>query len=255
MGVMRRSVDTRRYVANRFAARLEWLPTPVRRSSAACTGLLYGAELTSIRNKARRLLQGLPLEPTARYGRYMSWLDESKRTSLYTDDFAAQAKGSPAADVIAEAWDEASGEDVLDVMLEVDSSTCLPGDLIPKIDIATMAYDLEARSPFLDHELMELAASIPARFKVRDAEKKWFLRDALREWLPNDILDHPKRGFSVPIGHWLRNERSGAVRDLLLDSRSIGRGYFRQDAVQSLINRHTSGADEETKPLWALCML
>jgi asparagine synthase (glutamine-hydrolysing) len=244
-----------RYVANRLAARLEWLPASFRRSGAACTGLLYGGELTSVRNKARRLLQGLALEPPARYGRYMSWLDEAKRASLYTDDFAAQAKGSPARGVIAAAWDHASGEDVVDVMLEVDSTTYLPGDLIPKIDIATMAYGLEARSPFLDHELMELAASIPAQFKVRGAEKKWILRDALRAWLPDDILDRPKQGFSVPIGQWLRNELSGSVRDLLLDSRSTGRGYFRQDAIQSLIDRHARGADEETKPLWALYML
>ena len=119
-----------------------------------------------------------------------------------------------------------------------------------------MAYALEARSPLLDHELMEFAASIPAHLKVRGREKKWILREALREWLPDDILDRPKQGFSVPIGHWLRNElQRFRPRRAARPASSIARGYFRPEAVESMLDRHAAGADEETKPLWALFML
>ena len=130
-----------------------------------------------------------------------------QRAQLYTDDFAAALRQLIVrCDLIAGPWQDASGDDVLDVMLEVDVNTYLPGDLITKIDIATMAYALEARSPLLDHELMEFAASIPAELKVRGREKKWIFREALRGWLPDEILDRPKQGFSVPIADWFRND-------------------------------------------------
>ncbi len=116
-------------------------------------------------------------------------------------------------------------------MLEVDVETYLVGDLIAKIDIATMAHGLEARSPFLDHELMQLAASIPASLKVRRAEKKWILREALRGWLPDDILDRPKQGFSVPLSSWLRTDLRSWAREVLLDPGTLGRGYFEPQVV------------------------
>jgi asparagine synthase (glutamine-hydrolysing) len=140
-------------------------------------------------------------------------------------------------------------------MLEVDVSTYLVDDLITKIDIATMAHGLEARSPFLDHELMQLAASIPAHLKVRGTSKKWILRQALRGWLPDEILDRPKQGFSVPLTAWLRGELRDWSREILLDSRTLGRGYFEPAAVRRLLERHDGGADGDAKRIWALVML
>jgi asparagine synthase (glutamine-hydrolysing) len=144
---------------------------------------------------------------------------------------------------------------VVDVMLEVDVSTYLVDDLIAKIDIATMAHALEARSPFLDHELMELAASIPAGMKVHGSQKKWILREALRGWLPDDILDRPKQGFSVPESDWLRTDLAGYAREVLLDRSSLDRGYFDAGEVRSLIDRHAAGADVEARRLWSLLVL
>jgi asparagine synthase (glutamine-hydrolysing) len=244
-----------RYVANRLASRLDHVPVVLRRGAAASMRPRGRGELTSVANKARRVMQGLPLEPSARYERYVSWCDAPLRARLYSDEFASSVAGSPAAEVIAGPWRETSGRDVVDKMLEIDVSTYLPGDLIPKIDIATMAHALEARSPLLDHELMEFAASIPADLKVRGREKKWILREALRDWLPSEILDRPKQGFSVPIGDWFRGELRDLAHDVLLDPKSLSRGYFRPEAVRSMLDRHSSGADQETKPMWALFML
>ena len=215
-----------RYVANRLAARFDRVPRPLRRAVAAPAGRLGGGDLASGLNKARRLLAGLPLSPADRYERYMSWLDQTRRAQLYCDEFAELVDSSPGEGLIAQTWHEASGDDVIDVMLEVDTMTLLAGDLIPKIDIATMAYALEARSPLLDHELMEFAASIPADLKVRGAEKKWIFRQALRGWIPDEILDRPKQGFTVPIGEWFRNELHDLVRDVLLDPGTLGRGLL-----------------------------
>jgi asparagine synthase (glutamine-hydrolysing) len=244
-----------RYVANQLAMRLERLPAALRRMLAAPAGRMGGGEVTSLANKVRRLAQSLPLDPPARYRRYVAWFDDVQRSQLYSDDFAALLSRSPPPDVIGQPWREASGSELLDVMLEVDASTYLPGDLLTKIDIATMAYALEARSPFLDHELMQFAAAIPADLKLRGREKKWILREALRRWLPDDLIDRPKQGFSVPLASWLRNDLSGYVRDVLLDPGSLGRGYFRPEMVKTAIERQADGAEDEAKRVWALLML
>jgi asparagine synthase (glutamine-hydrolysing) len=243
-----------RYVSNRLGGRFDRLPLNVRRAVAARAARLGGGEVTSLSNKLRRIMEGLPLGPAGRYERYMSWSNDTERGRLYSDDFAAAVSLTPDDDPITASWQDASGSDVVDVMLEVDVNTYLPGDLITKIDIATMAYALEARSPLLDHELMEFAASIPADLKVRGREKKWIFREALRGWLPDDTLDRPKQGFSVPIAEWFRNDLHELVHDVLLDASTLDHGYFRPQTVRSMLERHTAGDDSETKPLWALFM-
>ena len=97
----------------------------------------------------------------------MQIFDGEQRNALDTDEFSAALGGSDALETIVAPWQAASGLDVRDIMLEVDSATYLPGDLIAKIDIATMAHALEARSPLLDHEVLELAAALPAELKIR----------------------------------------------------------------------------------------
>ena len=224
----------------------------MRRAIAARAERFGGGELTSVSNKARRLMEGLGLDPAERYERYMSWFDGDQRARLYTDEFAEAVSRVPGHRMMVGPWLDASGEDVLDKMLEVDVMTYLPGDLITKIDIATMAYALEARSPLLDHELMEFAASIPANLKVRGREKKWIFRQALRGWIPDEILDRPKQGFSVPLGEWFRGDLRTVLHDVLLDPATVDRGYFRPEMVRSMLDRHDAGDDAETKPLWSL---
>jgi asparagine synthase (glutamine-hydrolysing) len=245
-----------RYVANALAARLDRVPLPVRRAlQAGGRRLPAGGGVSSPANRARRLTSAMALDPGQRYERYVAWFDAGARAALYTRGFAADVDASVAAGVVAGPWAGASGDDVVDRMLEVDTATYLPGDLIPKIDIATMAYALEARSPLLDHHVMELAASIPASLKVRGREKKWILRHAMRGWLPDDILDRPKQGFSVPVSDWLRGDLRGWVDDVLLDPGTLDRGWFEPAQVRGLIERHRAGADSDAQRIWALLML
>jgi asparagine synthase (glutamine-hydrolysing) len=243
-----------RYVANAVAARLERIPAPLRRGIAGVGGRLpSGGAVSSPTNKARRLAGSLALDAPARYRKYVSWFDDDARAALYDPEFAASL-GAPV-DPIAAAWAQASGHDVVDRLLEVDVRTYLVDDLIAKIDIATMANSLEARSPFLDHELMQLAASIPAKYKVRGGEKKWILREALRGWLPDGLLDRRKQGFSVPLSAWLRGDLRTWAAEVLLDPSTLARGYFRPEAVTALLDRHAAGSDREDKRIWALLML
>ena len=244
-----------RYVANALAGRLDLMPGALRRAVAHVGAQLpAGGQVGSLKNKARRFAGTLALDGPARYASYVSWFDLAQRRELYTSAFAARA-GLAAEQVIAASWTGASGETVVDKMLEVDVETYLVGDLIAKIDVATMAHGLEARSPFLDHELMQLAASIPASLKIRGSEKKWILREALRAWLPDDILDRPKQGFSVPLSTWLRTDLRSWAREVLLDRETLDRGYFEPRAVTRLLDRHAAGADGDDKRIWALLML
>jgi asparagine synthase (glutamine-hydrolysing) len=244
-----------RYVANHLAGRLDRLPTAVKRAAAAAGGHLGGGDVSSPANKAGRLLRGLTIDPADRYASYVAWFDPARRAALYSDAFSASCGHGAADDVLRTAWAQTTGRDVIDKMLEVDSATYLPGDLITKIDIATMAYALEARSPLLDHQLLELAASIPAGFKVRGGQKKWILREALRGWLPDEILDRPKQGFSVPVSAWFRHELGELPQSVLLDRRSLDRGYFRRGAVEAMLARHRAGTCDEGKRLWSLFVL
>jgi len=244
-----------RYVANALADRLDALPSPLRRAAGAAAGRVPPlGRTTSPMNRARRLGRTLALTPAERYARYMSWFDREERSRIYADGFAPA--GAIGEETIAAAWAGASGADPIDRMLEVDARTYLVGDLIAKIDIATMAYGLEARSPFLDHQLMQLAASLPAAFKVRGRQKKWILREAMRGTLPDDILDRPKQGFSVPLSAWLRTDLEPWAREILLDRSTTDRGYFEPAAVVALLDRHAaSGGDGDAKRIWALVML
>ncbi len=244
-----------RYVANALAGRLDLMPGVLRRAvTRAGAHLPAGGRVESLKNKTRRFAGTLALDGPARYASYVSWFDLGQRRELYTAAFAPRA-GLAAEDFIAASWWGASGETVIDKVLEVDVETYLVGDLIAKIDIATMAHGLEARSPFLDHELMQLAASIPASLKIRRSEKKWILREALRGWLPDEILDRPKQGFSVPLSSWLRTDLRSWAREVLLDRETLDRGYFESQAVTRLLDRHAAGDDDDDKRIWALLML
>jgi asparagine synthase (glutamine-hydrolysing) len=245
-----------RYVANAVAARLDLIPAPLRRATAAVGARLRDrGDESSLANRFRRLAGTLALDGGQRYARYVSWFDQAQRSDLYTAAFAAELRGPSADEELAARWASATGDHAVDRMLEVDATTYLVDDLIAKVDIATMAHALEARSPLLDHQLMELAASIPAKLKVRGGEKKWIFREALRPWLPSEILDRPKQGFSVPLSSWLRTDLQGWAREILLDPSTLDRGYFNAAAVRGLLDRHAAGADGDAKRIYSLLML
>jgi asparagine synthase (glutamine-hydrolysing) len=119
------------------------------------------------------------------------------------------------------------------------------------MDIATMANSLEARSPFLDHHLMEWAASLPTGLKVRSGTTKYLLKKAVAEWLPPELITRPKMGFGVPLAAWLRTELRELSWDVLTDRTARSREFFRPDAVMQLLRQHQEGSDHSGR-IWAL---
>ncbi len=204
------------------------------------------------------LRQGLgrACRPFARtYLGRICYFSPAEKARLYQSEFAEQVAPVDSYDLLAERFDRAPASDLLNRLLWVDTMTYLPDDLLVKVDRATMAHGLEARSPFLDHRLMEWAAALPADLKVRHGQGKFLLKWAMRGLLPDQVLDRPKMGFGVPIDRWFRDECRDFVRETLLSSRAVGRGYFRRAVVEEWLDRHQRAGENNGYRLYALLML
>jgi len=137
----------------------------------------------------------------------------------------------------------------------LDLETYLPGDLLPKSDIASMAHSLELRSPLLDHRVVELGLALPETLKFRGREGKVAFRRAFAAELPLQVAGRGKSGFGVPLARWFRTDLRPLAADLLLDERARSRGWFRIDTVKRLLAEHTAERADHGHVLWTLCML
>lgn len=136
-----------------------------------------------------------------------------------------------------------------------DIHTYLPDDILVKVDVATMAFGLEARAPFLDVEVMEWASRLPWSVRMRGGRLKGLLKDALRPILPAAVLDRPKMGFGAPIERWFRSDFEGFARDTLCSPKAETRGFFEPGFAKRLINQHVQDGRHYHTRLWALLML
>lgn len=177
------------------------------------------------------------------------------KADLYTPDFARRTASCDSLAVLVAAFARAGTGDFVDAMLGADVGLYLPDDLLVKVDIASMAHSLEARSPLVDHEVMELAASMPSSLKLRGRTTKYIFKRAVRSLLPPEIIDRPKQGFGVPLDHWFRHEIRELAYDTLLARRATDRGLFRPDAVRRLLGEHVAGRFTWHPQLWTLLML
>jgi asparagine synthase (glutamine-hydrolysing) len=245
-----------RYKSNALAAHLNWLPRPLQRIAPTLVRPLgEGPHGNSWRTRIQRLARSLAMTTPARYAMWMSAFDEIRRRNLLAPEFLEAASGPRAEDLLGAAWASCDSRETVDRMLATDVQTYLPGDLLVKMDIATMAHSVEARSPLLDHHVMELAASIPAELKLRGLEGKRILKAALRGRIPDEILDRPKMGFGVPLARWFREDLRSLPEDVLLDPAAVRRGYFRPGAVETMIAEHRELRADHSYRLWVLLQL
>ena len=227
-----------RYIAHGLAARV---PAPAARIGAAAMQLLPAArrEPRSTLFRAARFLDVAAAASGQRYGRLMEVFPLEIRRALWTDPrLAHRVRLEPATDGI-------TGLQLLDI------GTYLPGDLLLKADIASMAHSLELRSPFLDHDVVALGLALPDTLKAHRREAKVALRRAFGADLPPEVLARGKTGFGVPLGRWFRTDLRETARELL----STDRGWFRADAVRRLLDEHESGRADHGHRLWCLLML
>ena len=246
-----------RYAAMRLAERYHRIPAVLRESVVRqAIELMPSSETKRGRIRdVKRFVQAASLPKVERYIRWVSVFDRQAKHDLVTEHFSRQVQEDSAAGMLNPWFAGANGSGIVDAVLLADIMTYLPNDLLVKVDIATMANSLEARSPFLDHHVIEFAASLPEKYKLRGLTTKYLLKQMLRKLLPAENLDRRKMGFGVPIGHWFRGKLQTLLRETLLSDASLKRGLFKPEAVKRLVELHTRGERDFSPQLWTLLML
>jgi len=245
-----------RYTTNLALAQFDRLPLALRRTAGALARRApLGGDPRALRSRLGRFTMAAELDRESRYLAQQSMFSAAERARLYTPEYSAMLGPSRSDETLLSPWRSTTANELLDQFLDVDVNTYLPDDLLVKIDIATMAYSLEGRSPLLDHELMELAASLPPELKAARGRRKRILRSALRGWLPDEILDAPKRGFELPVARWLRTDLRDYAHAVLLDPGSTSRGWCNEMEVRRLLDEHIAGGHDHGRGIWTLLML
>ena len=231
------------------------VPAPVRRHVVRrlVEALPVSSAKVSFDFRAKRFVAGAELEPETAHFWWRAILSEDAKRELYTDSFRAQlAHARPTAELYREHFDRSGSDDPLARMLYADTRFYLPADMLAKVDRMSMANALEARGPFLDHELMELAARIPSDIKFKHRTPKYILKKALEPLLPASILHRKKAGFNVPVGAWLHAGFGERARAVLAPDRVAAAGFFRPDVVRRLLDEHTSRRADHSFAIWGL---
>ena len=238
----------RRYLA--AAGRLP-VPGVIRPALRGLSSRLAAAGDRPRMHKAVRALDVLGQPPSRRYARFVSYFTPEQKLQIYTDDLREQVGGIDSYQLIDEAFAASRAPSRAGRIMDVDIHTYLPGDILVKLDIASMACSLEARCPFLDQHLMEWAAGLPGHLKLRRGTTKFLLKKAMEPWLPPELLTRRKQGFGVPMAAWLRTGFRDLARDVLTDATARSRGLFRPEAVANMLAEHDQGNDH-ARLLWAL---
>ncbi len=243
----------RRYLGGHYAQRFQQLPGVVRGLMSSVARRLPSDRHSGLLNTlrlAKGFIATAEMSPDERYRSYLQVLGRETVNSLLCAPSTAFA-----ADSLTQAFAAAGSQDDLNRMFAVDAETQLPDDLLLLTDKMSMAVSLECRVPLLDHELVELAAAMPASIKVKGGRLKHLMKDSLSDLLPADILDRKKRGFGTPMGAWLKRELAPVLKELLSPRVVAQRGLFRHDVIAGLMNDHEANRSDGTDALLSLMNL
>lgn len=206
-------------------------------------------------SRFRRAFAGAGFDPKVGYAGLMSYFSPEQKDRIYTQDMRARMNGRDSYEWMYAYMAESAEPMGVRQLQYNDVMTYLPGDILTKVDIATMANSLEGRSPFLDHELAEWALRIPAGIEINASQGKLVLKALARKFLPASVIDRPKMGFGIPIDAWFRGDLGTMARDVLFSEGARKRGLFDPRGVQELLDEHVSGKDRHGFRLWALLTL
>lgn len=227
------------------------LPAFLKKSLQACSSLLPHP----IRGKYYLYNASLDFIPS--YVDSVSYFNSLRKKLLYSDEFLNALNcnfGRNEQRYIEIASSVATG-DLTDNLLYLDSKTYLPSDILVKVDRMSMAVSLEARSPLLDHELIELVQTIPAKLKLNGTQTKYIFKKAMQGIVPDEILYREKQGFGMPINEWINAQLKDAIYEVLSERKTIERGYFKPSYIRTLLDEHKSKRRDHSHALWILWML
>ena len=202
----------------------------------------------------RRLVSALSEPAKLRNIQWHCFFSNEAKENLYTDNMK-KILYNDAYDYLTDIFKNAPAKNIMDRTFYTDLKTYLPECLLVKMDIASMSNSLEARSPFLDHKVLEFSASLPSAWKLHGLTTKYILKKTFKNFLPKEILHRGKMGFGIPLGKWFRKDWKNYFYETVLSEKSINRGYFKKEAVERIFNEHLSGNRDHGYRMWALLML
>ncbi len=232
-----------------------WLPDSIRKPVFSTLGRLYPkADWAPKMFRAKSTLESIGRDSVEGYFHSVSFLSNELRGKLFSAQLKSDLQGYQAVDVFREHLRNAPTDQPLSQIQYLDLKTYLPGDILTKVDRASMAHALEVRVPLLDHKLVEWLAGIQPELKLKGREGKYIFKKALENYLPDDILYRPKMGFAVPLNTWFKGPLKHKVSEALLGETMAECGLFNPAVLQDIVNQHQNGSRDYSTPIWSLLM-
>jgi asparagine synthase (glutamine-hydrolysing) len=201
----------------------------------------------------RSLAYSISLPWDKRYAEDVSLQPIFRELRLLSEDVVARAEQDDPLNALHHYLERAPAKDPLSRLLYLDSKTYLPGDILTKVDRMSMLTSLEVRVPILDHVFLEWATSLTPEWKMRGGKQKYMLKKlAQRVGVPREVLDRPKQGFALPLVHWTRHDLKEMIMSVLLEPRTLQRGYFKPEAVRQLLDEHFRQRRNHSGRIWRL---
>ncbi len=231
------------------------LPPGIRRPLFGFLGRIYPkADWAPRVFRAKTTFEALSRDSVEGYFHSVSILSSGLRRRLFSQSFLNSLQGYEAVEVLKQHAKNSPTEDALSLIQYLDMKTYLPGDILTKVDRASMAHALEVRVPLLDHKLVEWISGLPPHFKLNGGEGKYIFKKALSGHLPDEILYRPKMGFAVPLANWFRGPLRERMKDALLGERLLDSGIFDRKFLEHLVEEHAAGRRDYSAPIWSLLM-
>ncbi len=245
-----------RYLVMKYVAMADFIPGGLRRPLFNCMRSIFNERSgeRSFNGRVNRMLRVASSSTDNRYLDIINRFNEELKQSIYGERFD-QFNPTATYDYLNSFQANATAVDPVEEVMETDLYSYLPCDILTKVDIASMACSLEVRNPFLDHQVVEFAASMPLEYKQRRSSRKHILKMAFADMLPPELLNRRKRGFGVPLAQWFRGQWKTLLEERLLDGELCRQGYFRKPALQQMLQAHCSSRTDMSYPLWSLLIL
>jgi asparagine synthase (glutamine-hydrolysing) len=246
----------RRYRWHAYEERMRsLLPSGIRRPLFGFLGQVYPkADWAPKIFRAKSTFEALARDTIEGYFHGVSVMHDKGRAHIFSDGFKRDLQGYHAREVLQGFAAKSPTQHPMSLVQYLDMKTYLPGDILTKVDRASMAHALEVRVPLLDHKLVEWISSLPPDFKLRGREGKYVFKKAMEPYLSDNILYRPKMGFSVPLAKWFRGPLRERVREAVLSPAMVDSGYFNPDSLRQLLDQHQAGVRDNSSPLWSLLM-
>jgi asparagine synthase (glutamine-hydrolysing) len=244
-----------RHIAVKIAEAYNLIPSFISRPLVEAMPASMPGRFNSVFRNTKKLARSAALPLRERYLGYCTYFKEDEKAKLYSGAMNTATLDFNALAAHQKYFDKVADEDFVNQMLYVDMKTFLPCLNLTYTDKTSMAASMEVRVPLLDHELVEMAARIPARLKIKGLTRKYVLKKAAEKWLPRNIIYRKKAGFSAPLRSWLQKDLRQMVEDLLSESNITQRGYFDYAEVRRLIDDNLAGREDNGLKIFQLLTL